>query len=212
MVQTQLETPKTQSAAMQQYYRFQSKIYDLTRWTFLFGRSSILKHIPYNRIDPFTLLEIGCGTGHNLQKIAATFPNAQLIGMDVSDDMISLAGKKLQRFGNRIRLQNRPYELRDESKEGKMDIILFSYSLTMINPQWQELLQRAYLDLKPGGLILVVDFHDSQFPWFKKHMSNHHVRMDSHLLPVLNEFKPGFKKVKKAYGGVWEYVMFVGAR
>ncbi|MEZ5059258.1 MAG: methyltransferase domain-containing protein [Saprospiraceae bacterium] len=93
MVQTHLETPKTQSAAMQQYYRFQSKIYDLTRWTFLFGRSSILKHIPYNRIDPFTLLEIGCGTGYNLQKIATNFPNAQLIGMDVSEDMISFPGK-----------------------------------------------------------------------------------------------------------------------
>ena len=29
---------------------------------------------------------------------------------------------------------------------------MFSYALTMINPQWSELIEHAYEDIKPGGL------------------------------------------------------------
>ncbi|MCB0662920.1 MAG: class I SAM-dependent methyltransferase, partial [Saprospiraceae bacterium] len=161
MIASSQKTVAEQSNAMQHYYRFQSKIYDLTRWAFLFGRHSILRHIPYNRMDTFTCLEVGCGTGHNLKTLATMYPNANLIGMDVSREMYEIALRKMQPFGHRIRLQNRPYHFNDRTREGEIDVILFSYALTMINPQWQDLLQRAYLDIKPGGRILVVDFHDS---------------------------------------------------
>jgi S-adenosylmethionine-diacylgycerolhomoserine-N-methlytransferase len=83
----------------------------------------------------------------------------------------------------------------------------------MINPQWEELLQQAYNDLKPGGFIAVVDFHDSRFNWFKRHMGNNHVRMDGHLLPALSQlYKTVFVRIVKAYAGVWEYVLFVGRK
>lgn len=212
MLASSQKSSAEQSVAMQQYYKFQSKIYDLTRWAFLFGRRSILQYIPFNRMDVFSILEVGCGTGHNLKIMANKFPNAHITGMDVSRDMYEIALTKMQPFGNRIKLQNRPYHFNDRTREGQVDIILFSYTLTMINPQWQDLLQRAYLDLKPGGRLLVVDFHDSKYPFFKTHMSHHHVRMDGHLLPVLREFNPVHQKVQSAYFGLWEYVEFVGGR
>ena len=212
MIASSQKSVAEQSSAMQQYYRFQSKIYDLTRWAFLFGRRSILNHIPFNRMDVFTCLEVGCGTGHNLVSLATMYPNARITGMDVSRDMYEIALEKMLPFGDRVKLQNRPYHFNDRTREGQVDVILFSYALTMINPQWSDLLQRAYLDLKHGGRILVVDFHDSKHHFFKKHMSGHHVRMDGHLLPVLREFRPVHQKVKSAYFGLWEYVEFVGER
>jgi S-adenosylmethionine-diacylgycerolhomoserine-N-methlytransferase len=44
-------------------------------------------------------------------------------------------------------------------------------------------------------------------------MANNHVRMDSHLTPLLSqEFTPVVNQVKSAYMGVWEYMLFVGKK
>lgn len=201
-----------QQQAMRRYYRWQSRIYDMTRWSFLFGRKSVLRHLPFSREDRLQVLEVGCGTGKNLVALASRFPKASITGLDVSRDMIKAAEKKTSRFRNRMELIELPYGKLPGFAE-KFDIILFSYSLTMINPQWLDLLEQSKLDLKKGGYIVVVDFHDSRWPWFKGHMANNHVRMDSHLLPVLKKlFHNHAVCVKTAYGNLWEYVRFVGRK
>lgn len=200
-----------QNRAIDTYYQFQSKIYDLTRWTFLFGRKRIVRELPFEPEAAFKLLEVGCGTGYNLQRLARRFPKAHLTGMDLSGDMLHIARQNTQTFGDRVELIQAPYGQTPLSFQP--DVILFSYSLTMINPQWQDLLQEAYRDLPEGGIIAVTDFHRSPFPWFKNHMANHHVRMDAHLLPVLQEqFTSLTEKVQNAYLGIWEYLVYVGKK
>lgn len=200
-----------QNRTIDTYYKFQSKIYDLTRWTFLFGRKRIVRELPFERDAAFKLLEVGCGTGYNLQRLARRFPKAHLTGMDLSGDMLRIARQNTQAFGDRVELIQAPYGQTPLSFQP--DVILFSYSLTMINPQWQDLLEEAYRDLPEGGIIAVADFHRSQFNWFKNHMANHHVRMDAHLLPVLQEqFTPLTEDVENAYLGVWEYLVYVGKK
>ena len=94
-----------------------------------------------------------------------------------------------------------------------MDVVLCSYSLTMINPQWQEVILKAKEDLNEGGIMAVTDFHQSQFKWFEQHMGNNHVRMDGHLLPFLNQhFNAVVEQENKAYGGVWEYLVYLGRK
>lgn len=209
---SQSNARQQQVERIRSYYTFQSRIYDLTRWSFLFGRSAILESLPFEYEQPFHLLEVGCGTGRNLQKLQKRFPEARLSGMDVSADMLGQARRRLKSKPGIILLEQ-PYGDEFYSWTGKLDAILFSYALTMINPQWEALIHQAYKDLRPGGVIAVVDFHDSQFPFFKRHMSGHHVRMDSHLQPVLEDnFKPIKSKVKNAYLGLWEYLLFVGEK
>ena len=208
-------TPKArrqQEQRIRDYYTFQSRIYDMTRWSFLFGRTAISEALPFEYEQPFHLLEVGCGTGRNLQALQYRFPEARLSGMDVSADMLGQAKRRLRNQPGIILLEQ-AYGDEVYTWTGKLDAILFSYSLTMINPQWKALIHQAYKDLRPGGYIAVVDFHNSRFPFFKRHMSGHHVRMDGHLLPELEEnFRPIVSKVKKAYLGVWEYVLFVGEK
>ncbi len=207
------EEVAAQNQTMRRYYQLHAKIYDATRWTFLFGRKSIIKLLPFPETASIHILEIGCGTGHNLALLARAFPNAQLTGLDVSGDMIAKARQNTAALGERVTLLEKPYMPNETAFTGKVDAILFSYSLTMINPQWQDLIRKAQTDLKTGGAIAVVDFHDSRFQWFKRHMGNNHVRMDGHLLPLLETtFSTLVNEVKSAYGGVWQYLLYVGRK
>ncbi len=202
-----------QNEKMRQYYQWQSKIYDSTRWAFLFGRHKIIQLIPTYKQEDVRILEVGCGTGYNLAKLAKKYKTAEIIGMDVSADMVDLAKKNTEAYQDRVTVLEQPYMKGDTTYRDSFDIILFSYSLTMINPQWKDLILQAKADLKKGGSIAVVDFYNSRFQWFKNHMGNHHVRMDSHLTPLLEaEFDTFYSKAKPAYGGIWHYFLHVGRK
>ena len=204
---------KAQNEKMRKYYEWQSKIYDSTRWSFLFGRHKIIQLIPSLLKKDINILEVGCGTGYNLVKLARKYKTAKITGLDVSADMIRLSQKNTAPYKDRVTLIEQPYMAGSTEWNNSFDIILFSYALTMINPQWKELLGQAKADLKEGGVVAVADFYDSNFQWFKNHMGNHHVRMDGHIMPVLEEsFDTFYKKVNPAYGGVWHYFLYVGKK
>ncbi len=206
----EIQTEQEQNAHMRNYYRLQSRIYDLTRWSFLFGRKEVVEAIPLDSNGPWNILEVGCGTGYNLNLLAKRFPNAHLTGLDVSEDMLSIAGRSTRSHSQRVQLEARAYTAGADQWIQSFDTILFSYSLTMINPHWIDLIRQAKRDLKPGGYLAVADFHNAK-DWFKKHMSNHHVRMDGHLeLELITQFDPQVHSVNEAYGGIWEYLIFIG--
>lgn len=197
---------------MKSYYRFQAKIYDATRWTFLYGRNMILKVLPLDREAPLRILEVGCGTGTNMRALAKLFPNAQIEGLDVSQDMISQAENNLKEFQDRVSLEAKPYEV-DPNRTPVYDVILFSYALTMINPQWSELIVQAKQDLKAGGLVAVVDFHEANYDFYREFMSSHHVNLGGHLLPALEEiFDTQLAQVRPGLLGVWSYLLYVGQK
>jgi len=200
-----------QIAILQGYYQFHARIYDLTRWLFLFGRNEVLQHIALDSQTAFTLIEVGCGTGKNLFPLATRFPRVNLIGYDISPDMLQVAEKKLAHLNKtQLTLIPRPYNLSEPVRN--CDVVLFSYTLSMINPQYREAISQAYRDLKLGGRIIVVDFFDAT-PLYKKFMLLNHVRMDSHLLPALQElFNTDYLSIRRAYLGVWQYFLFVGRK
>ncbi|MEM9991460.1 MAG: methyltransferase domain-containing protein [Bacteroidota bacterium] len=202
-----------QKDVMQNYYRLHAKIYDATRWSFLFGRTAIIRQLPLDKQQPVHILEVGCGTGYNTALLAKHYPNAQITALDVSEEMIAKARQKTKAYQERVKLVAEPYGQYCEAVDAPLDAVLFSYSLSMINPQWEEVILKAKSDLKPNGCVAIVDFHRSKFPWFEAHMGNNHVRMDSHLLPFLNKhFRSSTSTTHKAYGGIWEYMMFIGKR
>jgi S-adenosylmethionine-diacylgycerolhomoserine-N-methlytransferase len=202
---------------MERYYRFHSKIYDATRWSFLFGRGALVKEIVVRRA-PVHILEVGCGTGRNLTNLAHQFPQARLAGLDVSEAMLAVARKRLGALVGRVNLVHAAYDrplhpTRLSASPDPFDLVVFSYSLTMINPGWDRAIEAAYDDLAPGGLIGVVDFHDSPVALFQRWMGLNHVRMDGQLLPKLRErFEPCLARTRPAYGGLWRYLLFIGKK
>ncbi len=207
-------TKEVQWQDMKSYYAFQAKIYDATRWTFLYGRNTIIQKIPLDRQKPWNILEVGCGTGVNLRKLAKVFPKAKLKGIDISGDMLRQAEKNLSAYQDRLVLEEKAYEPGTEvAHEGQFDVILFAYCLSMINPQWKEIVQQAPADLKPEGLVAVVDFHDANYDFYRKFMRSNHVRLDGHILPELeNVYQTELSSVKKGLAGVWDYMLFIGRK
>jgi S-adenosylmethionine-diacylgycerolhomoserine-N-methlytransferase len=193
------------------YYRLHSKFYDLTRWSFLFGRSSLVQRIAKERV-PSRILEVGCGTGTNLTGLATAFPNAELFGLDLSEDMLEKAGNKLAPHEARVRFLHRAYN--EPVRNGEpFDLILFSYSLSMFNPGWEQAIDTAGEDLADSGLVAVVDFHDTPFAFFTRWMAMNHVRLGGHLLEGLRErFKPLHDQSRAAWLGVWRYFQFIGRK
>ena len=202
---------KFSSHPLEKYYRFHSRIYDATRWIFLFGRDRLVKKIAASS-QPTRILEIGCGTGKNLVRLREMFPGVDLTGLDLSRDMLEVARKKLTGFSPPVELLHQAYD-QPVAAAPRFDLLVFSYALSMFNPGWEKAISTAHQELVPGGTLAVVDFHDSPLTLFKQWMALNHVRMQGHLLPELqSRFRPLVCEIRRAYGGVWSYLLFIGKK
>ena len=202
--------PADPAAVLSRYYRGHARLYDATRWSFLFGRAALIRALGRLSPPPRHILEIGCGTGSNLVRLARQFPEAAVTGLDLSADMLARARRKLEREHLPVTLLHQRYD-RPLCPEPVFDLIVFAYCLTMINPGWDRAVEAALYDLRPGGRLAVVDFHDTPFAGFRRWMGVNHVRMDGHLLPYLDaRCQPVERMLGTAYGGGWRYFMFIG--
>jgi S-adenosylmethionine-diacylgycerolhomoserine-N-methlytransferase len=206
---TEVQPGTRQQQGLQRYYRWHARIYDATRWSFLFGRRALMRQLG-DYVQPRRILEVGCGTGTNLQMLARCFPRAHLTGVDLSTDMLNVARRKLARWQDRLDLIDRAY---DAPLAEQFDLIVFSYSLSMMNPGWEQALHAAWQNLSAQGVLAVVDFSESRSTAFRRWMGVNHVRMEGQLLPVLqHQFTSRFCQQRNVYAGLWQYLLFIGSK
>lgn len=183
---------------MDQIYRYQRGIYDITRKYYLLGRDSIIQKM---EIEPGQrVLEMGCGTARNLLILAKRNPQARFYGLDASTQMLLTARKKIEQAGleNKIVLRqclaekmscNATFGLSEP-----FDSIFFSYSLSMI-PTWREAMQAAIKNVKSEGWIYIVDFWDqAKLPKYFQRLltwwlSIFHVKHEPELIAYLQSLE-----------------------
>ena len=138
---------------MDRRYRYQRHIFDLSRKFILFGRERAIAALRLD--DARAVLEIGCGTGRNLELMAAAHPALRLTGVDISEEMLKSARARVARarIDERVTLRHGDAT----TLEGNAPRILMSYSLSMV-PDWRRALAVAIDILEPGGLLAIVDF------------------------------------------------------
>ena len=192
--------------ALDAFYRLHASIYDWTRPFLLFGRQDAVRALaprPGERV-----LDVGCGTGWSLPRLQAA--GARVIGIEPCAPMRRQAALRLERhrLDGVVELDPRPYGSHSEY-EGTADAVLFSYSLSMI-PRFPEVLERARRDLRPGGIIAVVDFLDARGP-VASGLRRSHVHLGPDRLAALRRaFAPAREEVRSV--GLWRFFVFGGVR
>ena len=156
------EEPGAHAALMDKVYRRQRYIYDLTRRYYLFGRDKMIRELKLKPGE--AVVEIGCGTARNLIRIARLYPQAELFGLDASQEMLRTAAQNIAAAGltNRITLRHGYAEALTPAFFGRtepFDRVLFPYSLSMI-PDWRQALSAAGGALAEDGKLHAVDFGD----------------------------------------------------
>lgn len=51
----------------------------------------LIENLQYLELKPKRILDLGCGTGHFTQKLQALYPEAEVIGIDFSENMLAVA-------------------------------------------------------------------------------------------------------------------------
>lgn len=143
------------ASLMDSIYRGQRHIYDATRKYYLFGRDRMIAGLD---LPPGgSVLEIGCGTGRNLDLVGKRWPGARLFGLDISSEMLKSAIAKLGEEAVLAQGDATGFDAGDLFGRTQFDRVVLSFATSMI-PEWAAALAQAAVLLAPGGSLHVVDF------------------------------------------------------
>ncbi|WP_068076369.1 class I SAM-dependent methyltransferase [Novosphingobium lentum] len=144
-------------ALMDSVYRKQRHVYDATRKFYLFGRDQLIDGLALPHGG--NVLEIGCGTGRNLARIAKRWPGTTLYGLDISAEMLKSASERTSGMARLAQGDATQFDPEALFGAATFDRVVISFALSMI-PDWEQALLHAASLLAPGGSLHVVDFGD----------------------------------------------------
>ncbi len=151
---------KNHAERMENFYSGQAEAYDDFRRRLLHGREQLFQQIPV--VDDCVWVDMGGGTGANLEFIRDTVPQLQsAYVVDLATSLLDVANARFSKAGWSHVKAIEGDATRWRPEEGYADVVTFSYSLTMI-PDWFAAIENALSILKPGGAIGVVDFYVSR--------------------------------------------------
>jgi len=153
-------------ARLDSFYAGQKDDYDVFRHRFLHGRWPMACAMPSPKNAVW--VDIGGGTGSNLEFFGKDgIKNFdQVYILDLCGPLLEVAEQRVKENGWEDKVTCVLGDACDQSQDGQegklpaagtVDVITFSYSLTMI-PDWKAAIEHAYNLLKPGGIIAVGDF------------------------------------------------------
>ncbi len=151
---------KDHAERMENFYSGQAAAYDDFRKRLLHGREALFQRIPFP--EEGTWVDLGGGTGANLEFIADKVPRLErAYVVDLATSLLQVANERFQKNGWQHISAIEADATRWQPPTGPVDVVTFSYSLTMI-PDWFAAIENALSMLKPGGIIGVVDFYVSR--------------------------------------------------
>ncbi|MDD1775969.1 MAG: class I SAM-dependent methyltransferase, partial [Candidatus Methanomethylicus sp.] len=114
--------------------------------------NELKRHKPLGKI-----VDVGCGPGYLLRVIAQKVPDADLVGVDISDEMLATASQNISAWGFGSRAEfHRGEAQKIPFSEGSIDNIISTLSLHHWSSPRDAFIE-FYRVLKPGGQFLLMD-------------------------------------------------------
>ena len=151
---------ETHRERLDAFYRGQASGYDDFRKRLLKGREELVSRLPL--VPGAVWVDLGGGTGANLamaDERLAGLQKAYVVDLCPALAEVARARALAAGWGNVTVAEADATSFRPT--EGTVDVVTFSYSLTMI-PDWDRAVENALAMLRPGGVLGVVDFYVSR--------------------------------------------------
>lgn len=113
------------------------------------------------RCRPRRILDLGCGTGSTTLLLKQAFPQAEVIGLDLSPYMLVVADDRAQKARLKIEYQQGNAE-KTRFPDASFDLVTASLLFHETPPRVScTILQECFRLLKPGGEVLILDGNQS---------------------------------------------------
>ena len=187
----------------------------------------LLNRIPL--ADPKNIIDIGCGPGNSTNVIQSFFPNAKIIGIDNSKNMIETAKKEYPQLD--FKLCDVTTDLHTINE--KYDIV-FSNACIQWVPEHEKIIPRLFSLVKEGGVLAVqtpMNFHEpihniiqevswkEQWKGYFSYRRKIHNLMEEEYFDLLSTCTDSFEMWKTTYfyrmqdyKGLLEYCRTTGLR
>lgn len=150
---------ETHQDRLESFYGAQAEGYDGFRKRLLKGREELISSLPLT--PGGTWVDLGGGTGANLEFAGERLNELQVVQVvDLSPSLLSVCRDRIGSRGWK-NVEAVQFDATQYAPKGLVDVVTFSYSLTMI-PDWYAAIENAWKMLKPGGTLGVVDFYVSR--------------------------------------------------
>lgn len=108
-------------------------------------------------IQGIDVLDVGCGSGYALNRMATLFPNSRFTGYDLSEEAIGIATTEAQQQ----RLTNVKFQVKDTTQLNEVEQYDFITTFDAVHDQARPdlVLQNIYRALRPDGVYLMQDIH-----------------------------------------------------
>ena len=139
------------------FFNKRADTYDVVHPSHIVGgrahKDLVAAYLPEHTQD---VLDLGCGTGLELEALFARFPTAHVIGIDLAEDMLAKLHERCAGFG----VQTLCASYFDyDFPPNAFDAIISVMSLHHFTPEQKlGLYKKAYSALRPGGVFINCDY------------------------------------------------------
>jgi len=154
---------ETHKERLESFYAHQAGDYDAFRKRLLSGREELMADVAARSSGKGGVwVDMGGGTGANLEMMGdeAVMSFAKVYVVDLCGPLLEVARKRCEEHGwhNVEVVEADATTWVPDEGYAQIDVITFSYSLTMI-PDWYSAIEHATALLQPDGVIGVADFY-----------------------------------------------------
>ena len=143
--------------------------------------------------DPQVIYDLGCGSGNVTRLLADRWPDADVVGMDNSPEMLERAAADADGYGGNVHWQTGDLANWQPDREPS---VLYSNAVIQWVPGHDELVPRLWNLLPPGGCLAV----QAPLSW---DMRSHHLMRETLANGGPNGQAVGSGELRQAVGNRW---------